>query len=299
MWPEAHAIWRTNPAKSTATAKDYKVMTENREYKFAREDIITLLCEAASQYARRNGPPLDVLIYGGAAVTLRHKFRTAAHDIDYALLEPSPLFEDCVEDVGKRYRLLPFWMHRLERFTSAPRFRENFYRHADVLRLNAESGNLSFLVQDSDWQLANKLCWFRRYRKNDGRDIAGILQGRDGDAAKQISQSVRDVFGGDATLASDGTMLSDALKQGINPGGLAARLDGRALYYEKVYRWLFPLLRRKDDLAARKICWAESLFWRTEGDVQTTLARYGIHLSPVIVNHIARVMFKPEFWNLL
>ena len=116
-------------------------------------------------------------------------------------MEPSPLFEDCVEDVGKRYELPPFWMH--------------------------------------------------------------------------------------------------ALEQGINPGELAARLDGRALYYEKVYRWLFPLLRRKDDPAARKICWAESLFWRTEGDVQTTLARYGIHLSPVIVNHIARVMFKPEFWSLL
>ena len=131
-----------------------------------------MLCEVTSQYARRNGPPLDVLIYGGAAVTLRHKFRTAANDIDYALLEPSPLFEDCVEDVGKRYRLLPFWMHGLERFASAPRFRENFYRHADVLRLNAESGNLSFLVQDSDWQLANKLCWFRRYRKM----TAGTLQ---------------------------------------------------------------------------------------------------------------------------
>ena len=116
-------------------------------------------------------------------------------------MEPSPLFEDCVEDVGKRYGLPPFWMH--------------------------------------------------------------------------------------------------ALEQGINPGELAARLDGRALYYEKVYRWLFPLLRRKDDPAARKICWAESLFWRTEVDIQTTLARYGIHLSPVIVNHIARVMFKPEFWSLL
>ena len=272
---------------------------ENREYKFAREDIVTLLCEVATRYAKRNGPPLNVLIYGGAAVTLRYKFRTAANDIDYALREPSPLFEDCVEDVGKRYRLPPFWMHRLDRFTSAPRFRENFYHHADVLHLNAESVNLSFLVQDSDWQLANKLCWFRRYRKNDGRDIAGILQGRDGDAAKQISQSVRNVFGEDATFASDGPMLSDALEQGINLGELAARLDGRALYYEKVYSWLFPLLRRKDDLAARKICWMESLFWRREGDVQTTLARYGIHLSPVIVNHIAHVMFKPEFWSLL
>ena len=94
MWPAAHAIWRTNPAKSTATANDYKVMMENREYRFAREDIVTLLCEVTSQYARRNGPPLDVLIYGGAAVTLRHEFRPAAHDIDYALREPSPLFED-------------------------------------------------------------------------------------------------------------------------------------------------------------------------------------------------------------
>ena len=281
-----------------AAVKDYKVMMENREYKFAREDIVALLRGVASRYAERNGPPLDVLVYGGAAVTLRHAFRPAAHDIDYALLEPSPLFEDCVEVVGKRHGLLSFWMHRLERFASAPRFRENFYRHAGALRLDAGSGSLSFLVQDSDWQLANKLCWFRRYRKNDGRDIAGILQERDGDAAKQVSRIVRDVFGEDAALSSDGAMLSDALAQGISPGELAARLEGRALYYEKVYRWLLPLLRRKDDLAARKICWAESLFWRTEGDVQTTLARYGIRLSPVIVNHIARVMFKPEFWSL-
>ena len=44
------------------------VMTENREYKFARKDIVTLLCEVAAQYARRNGPPLNVLIYGGTAV---------------------------------------------------------------------------------------------------------------------------------------------------------------------------------------------------------------------------------------
>ena len=273
-------------------------MMENREYKFAREDIVTLLCEVAMRYAKRNGPPLNVLIYGGAAVTLRHKFRTAAHDIDYALREPSPLFEDCVEDVGKRYRLLPFWMHRLEEFTSAPRFRENFYRHADVFRLNAASGNLSFWVQDTDWQLANKLCWFRRYRKNDGRDIVGILQGRDGDAVKQVSQSVRDVFGEEVTLNSDGMMLSDALEQGINLGELAARLDERALYYERVYSWLFPLLSRKDAMAAGKIRW-ESLFWRKKGDVQTTLTRNGIHLSPVIVNHIACVMFKPEFWSLL
>ena len=298
MWPAAHAIWRTNPAKSTATAKYYKVMMENREYKFAREDIVTLLCEVAMRYAKRNGPPLNVLIYGGAAVILRHKFRTAAHDIDYALREPSPLFEDCAEDVGKRYRLLPFWMHRLEEFTSAPRFRENFYRHADVFRLNAASGNLSFWVQDTDWQLANKLCWFRRYRKNDGRDIVGILQGRDGDAVKQVSQSVGDVFGEEVTLNSDGMMLSDALEQGINLGELAARLDERALYYERVYSWLFPLLSRKDAMAAEKIRW-ESLFWRKKGDVQTTLTRNGIHLSPVIVNHIACVMFKPEFWSLL
>ncbi|MBQ9571898.1 MAG: hypothetical protein IJR22_00720 [Acidaminococcaceae bacterium] len=272
-------------------------MMENRENQFAREDIVTLLCEVAAQYARRNGPPLKVLIYGGAAITLQHKFRTATHDIDYAPWEPSPLFADCVEDVGKRYRLFPKWMHRLEKFTSAPRFRENFYRHAEALHLDAESGNLSFLVQDSDWQLANKLCWFRRNRKNDGRDIVGILQGRGGDAAKQVSRIVRDVFGEDAACASDGTMLLAALERDINLGELAVRLDGRALYYEKVYSFLFPLLHRKDDLAAEKICW-ESRFWRTGEDVQASLARHGVHLPPIIVNHITRVLFDSEFWGL-
>ena len=273
--------------------------TENREYKFTREDITALLCEVAAQYARRNGPPLKVLIYGGAAVTLRHKFRTATHDIDYALWEPSPLFEDCVAAVGEKYSLFPRWMHSLEQFTSAPRFRENFCRHADALRLDAEPGNLSFLVQDSDWQLAHKLCWFRRDRKNDGRDIVGILRGRDGDAAKQVSKSVQDVFGEDATFDTDGTMLLDALEQGINLDELAVRLDRRALYYEKVYSYLFPLLSLKDDSAAQKICWGESLFWRTEEDILTSLARYGVHLPSIIVNHTARVMFKPEFWIMI
>ena len=274
------------------------VMMENREYKFARKDIVTLLCEVAAQYARRNGPPLNVLIYGGTAVTLRHKFRTATHDIDYALREPSPLFEDCVAAVGEKCGLFPRWMHSLEQFTSAPRFRENFCRHADALHLDAESGNLSFLVQDSDWQLAHKLCWFRRDRKNDGRDIVGILQGRDGDAAKQVSRSVQDVFGKDATFDSDGTMLLDALEQGRNLDELVVRLDRRAQYYETVYSYLFPLLCQKDVSAAQKICWTESLFWRTEGDIQISLARYGVHLPSIIVNHTARVMFKPEFWSL-
>ena len=257
-----------------------------------------MLCEIAAEYARRNGPPLKVLIYGGTAVTLRHKFRTATHDIDYALRGPSPLFEDCVAAVGEKYRLFPHWMHSLEQFTSAPHFRENFCRHADVLHLDAASGNLSFLVQDSDWQLAHKLCWFRRDRKNDGRDIVGILQGRDGDAAKQVSRSVQDVFGEDATFDTDGTMLLDALEQGINLDELAVRLDRRAQYYETVYSYLFPLLCQKDVLAAGKICWMESLFWRTEEDIRTSLARYGVHLPSIIVNHTARVMFKPEFWNL-
>lgn len=85
-----------------------------------------MLGEVAAEYARRNGPPLKVLIYGGTAVTLRHNFRTATHDIDYALWEPSPLFEDCVAAVGEKYRLFPRWMHSLEQFTSAPHFRENF-----------------------------------------------------------------------------------------------------------------------------------------------------------------------------
>ena len=272
-------------------------MMENRECKFTQEDITALLCEVAAQYARRNGPPLKVLIYGGAAVTLRHKFRTATHDIDYALWEPSPLFADCVEDVGKRYRLFPKWMHRLEEFTSAPRFRENFYRHADALRLDAASGNLSFLVQDSDWQLANKLCWFRRNRKNDGRDIVGILQERGGDAAKQVSRIVRDVFGEGAACASDGTMLLAALERGVDLGELAVLLDGRALYYENVYSCLLTLLCRKDNPAGGEISW-ESRFWRTKGDVQASLARHGINLPPIIVNHIARVMFDTEFWGL-
>ena len=189
-------------------------------------------------------------------------------------------------------------MHSLEQFTSAPHFRENFCRHADALHLDAASGNLSFLVQDSDWQLAHKLCWFRRDRKNDGRDIVGILQGRDGDAAKQVSRSVQDVFGEDATFDTDGTMLLDALEQGINLDELAVRLDRRAQYYETVYSYLFPLLCQKDVLAAGKICWMESLFWRTEEDIRTSLERHGIHLPTIIVNHTARVMFKPEFWNL-
>ena len=272
--------------------------TEKREYKLTREDVAKLLGEVAAEYARRNGPPLKVLIYGGTAVTLRHNFRTATHDIDYALWEPSPLFEDCVAAVGEKYRLFPRWMHSLEQFTSAPHFRENFCRHADALCLDAASGNLSFLVQDSDWQLAHKLCWFRRDRKNDGRDIVGILQGRDGDAAKQVSRSVQDVFGEDATFDTDGTMLLDALEQGINLDELAVRLYRRAQYYETVYSYLFPLLCQKDVLAAGKICWMESLFWRTEEDIRTSLARYGVHLPSIIVNHTARVMFKPEFWNL-
>lgn len=274
-------------------------MTENRENIFTREDITALLCEVAAQYARRNGPPLNVLIYGGAAAALRHRFRTAAHDIDYAPWEASSLFADCVDAVGERYGLFPRWMHRLEHFTSSPRYRENFYLHTDALRLDAESGNLSFLVQDSDWQLARKLCWFRRDRKNDGLDIVGILQERDGDAAKQVSRIVRDVFGEGAEFSTDGTMLLAALERGVGLGELAARLEKRARYYENVYSYLFLLLSRKDVSAAREICWMESLFWRTEEDVQTTLSRHRINLPSIIVNHIARVMFKPEFWNLL
>lgn len=272
--------------------------TENRENKFTREDISSLLCEVAAQYAGQNGPPLKVLIYGGAAVTLRHGFRTATHDIDYAPWEASPLFAGCVETVGKKHGLFPRWMHSLEQFTSAPRFRENFSRHADALRLGAEFGNLSFLVQDSDWQLAHKLCWFRRDRKNDGLDIAGILKEQGGDAAEQVARTVREVFGEGAACDPDGAMLSAALKRGAPLDELAVRLDRRARYYEKVYGYLFPLLGLKDVSAAREICWTESLFWRTEEDVKTALARHGIHLPLIIVNHIARVMFKPEFWDL-
>ena len=273
-------------------------MAENRENQFTREDITTLLGEVAAEYTVRNGSPLKVLIYGGAAATLRHKFRTSTHDIDHALLEESPLFEDCVEIVGKKYGMFPRWMHRLERFTSAPCFRENFYRHSDALHPGTESDNLSFLVQDSDWQLANKLYWFRRDRKNDGLDIVGILQERGGDAQKQVSRIVQDMFDESSVCCSDGTILLAALERGENLDELAARLDKRASYYEKVYDILFSVLSLKDVSAACKICWEESLFWQTKEDVQTSLARHGINLAPIIVNHIARIMFKPEFWML-
>lgn len=271
--------------------------TENRENKFMREDITALLCEVATQYAKLNGPPLKVLIYGGAAVTLRHRFRTTTHDIDYAPWEASSLFENCVETVRRRYGLFPRWMHSLDRFMSAPRFRENFCHHADALRLDAEFGNLSFLVQDSDWQLANKLCWFRRDRTNDGLDIVGIMQERDGDAAGQVSRIVRDVYGEGAICSSDGTMLTAALER-VNLDELAVRLDRRARYYEKVYRYLFPILRASGFSDAYEIYWTESLFWRTEEDIKTTLAQRRIDLPPIIVKHIARVMFKPEFWDI-
>jgi hypothetical protein len=109
---------------------------------------------------------------------------------------------------------------------------------------------------------------------------------------------VQDVFGEDAIFDTDGMMLLDALDQGVNLDELAVRLDRRAQYYETVYSYLFPLLCQKDVLAAGKICWMESLFWRTEEDIRTSLARYGVHLPSIIVNHTARVMFKPEFWNL-
>ena len=68
--------------------------------------------------------------------------------------------------------------------------------------------------------------------------------------------------------------------------------------YEQIYSYLFPLLRRKDLSAARSICWVESLFWKTGEDLQTSLARHGINLPPIIGNYITRVMFEPEFWDL-
>ena len=274
-------------------------MTEERENKFTREDIIALLCEVATQYAERNGSPLKVLIYGGAAVTLRHKFRTATHDIDYCTLETSSLFADCVETVGKKRGLDSRWMHSLEQFKSAPNFRENFCRHADALHLDAEFRNLSFLVQDSDWQLVHKLCYFRRDRKNDGLDTLRILKERDGDASKQIFRIMRDVFGESVVCDPDGTMLIAILERGVNIDELVVRFDKRTQYYEKVYEFLFYLLSLKDVYAAQEICWKESLFWRTEEDIKTSLSQHGINLPLIIIKHIARVMFKPEFWNLL
>ncbi len=266
-----------------------------REIFFNKEAITTLLAEVAAEYDGRGGAPLKVLIYGGAAVTLQHDFRAGAHDIDYALLEDSPLFAECVDAVGQRHGFFPRWMHTLDFFKTMPHFLENCRRHTH--KLPWDSSNLTFLVQDDDWQLANRLCWFRRYRKTDGEDLLELLRMRKGDAVQSAPKIVQEIFGGKVGCSSDAMMILSALKNGADFSDLTERLAARAFYYEKIYQVLFPLLRKKDSAAADAIDHMESRCWQSEEDFRASLCRHKFDLPPIIANHIARVMFRPEYWS--
>ena len=266
-----------------------------REIFFTRDAISALLAEVASAYDKRGGSPLTVLIYGGAALTLRHDFRSGAHDIDYALLEKSPLFAECVDTVGQQHGFFPRWMHTQDFFKALPHFLENFHRHAD--KLPCESPSLTFLMQDDDWQLANRLCWFRRYRQTDGEDLLELLRMREKSTAQFVPEIVKEIFGGEIGCSPDGMMILSALKNGADFSELAERLAERASYYEKIYQVLIPLLKREDAAAADDIFFWESRNWQSEEDFRASLCRHKIDLPPVIANHIARVMFQPEYWS--
>ena len=266
-----------------------------REIFFNKEAITALLSEVAVAYDEKGGSPLTVLIYGGAAITLRHDFRAGAHDIDYAFLEDSPLFAECVDAVGQRHGFFPRWMHPLNFFKTIPHFSENCHRH--TYKQPCNSSNLTFLVQDDDWQLANRLCWFRRYRKTDGEDLLEFLRMRKEDAVQSAPKIVQEIFGGEIGCSSDGMMILSALKNGMDFSDLAEKLAARADYYYKIYQVLFPLLRKKDSSAADAIDYMESRCWQGEEDFHASLCRHKIDLPPIIANHIARVMFRPEYWS--
>lgn len=266
-----------------------------REIFFTRDAIKALLAEVAAAYDERGGAPLRVLIYGGAAVTLRHGFRVGAHDIDYALLEESPLFAECVDAIGQRHGFFPRWMHTLDFFKTMPHFLENCHHHADELL--SISSNLTYLVQDDDWQLANRLCWFRRYRKNDGEDLMELLQMREESTAQSVSKIVQEIFGGEVGYSSDGMMILSALESGADFSSIAEKLTARASYYDKIYSFLNPLLRKKDSAAADAIDHRESRCWQGPDDFRASICRHKIDLPPVIVNHMTRVMFQPEYWS--
>ena len=266
-----------------------------REMTFTRDAIKALLAEVAAEYDGRGDAPLKVLIYGGAAVTLRHDFRARAHDIDYALLEESPLFAECVDAVGQRHGFFPRWMHTLDFFKAMPHFLENCHRHTD--ELPGISSAITYLVQDDDWQLANRLCWFRRYRKKDGEDLLELLQMRKENTVQSVSRIVQEIFGGEVGYSSDGMMILSALESGTDFSSLAEKLTARASYYDKIYSFLNPLLRKKDSATADAIDHRESRCWQNPEDFRASLCRHKIDLPPVIVNHIARVMFQPEYWS--
>ena len=151
------------------------------ENKFTRADIAALLSEVAAEYTAKGGPPVSVVIHGGASATLRHDFRKTTHDIDYALLEPSSLFADCVASVGQRHALFPRWMHPMPQFSEMPRYRENFRRHVEPLTgfLTGTDGTVSFSAQDDAWLIVHSLYFFRRY--NGGRaspdNTGGVWRG--------------------------------------------------------------------------------------------------------------------------
>ena len=267
-----------------------------REIFFTRDAIKAILAEVAAEYDGRGGAPLKVLIYGGAAVTLRHDFRAGAHDIDYALLEKSPIFAECVDAVGQRHGFFPRWMHTLDFFKTIPHFLENCRCHAD--ELPGISSNLTYLVQDDDWQLANRLCWFRRYRKTDGEDLLELLQMRKEDAVQSAPKIVQEIFGGEVGYSSDGMMILSALESGTDFSILAEKLTARANYYEKIYTYMNPLLRKKDSAAADAIDHWESRCWQGPDDFRASICQHKIDLPPIIVNHMTRVMFQPEYWNI-
>jgi hypothetical protein len=266
-----------------------------REIFFTRAAISALLAEVAADYDERGGLPLTVLIYGGAAITLRHDFRAGAHDIDYAILEESPLFAECVDAVGQRHGFFPRWMHTQDFFKALPHFLENFHRHAD--KLPCKSSAVTFLVQDDDWQIANRLCWFRRYRQTDGKDLLELLRVRKESISQCVPEIVQDIFGGESGCSPDGMMILSAIENGADFSELAERLAERASYYEKIYQVLIPLLKRKDTAAADDIFFWESRNWQSEEDFRTSLCRHKFDLPPIIANHIARVMFQPEYWS--
>ena len=120
---------------------------------------------------------------------------------------------------------------------------------------------------------------------------------RKGDAVQSAPKIVQEIFGGKVGCSSDAMMILSALKNGADFSDLAERLAARASYYEKIYQVLFPLLRKKDSAAADAIDHMESRCWQSEEDFHASLCRHKFDLPPIIANHIARVMFRPQYWS--
>ena len=273
------------------------------ENRFTRSDIVALLSEVASEYTAKGGPPVSVVIYGGASVTLRHDFRKTTHDIDYALLEPSSLFEDCVASVGQRHDLFPRWMHSMPQISETPRYRENFRRHVEPLTglFTGTDSTVSFYAQDDAWLLVHSFYFFRRY-KRDAENILGILQeerprGRFL-SVEELRRTIQEVYGEDTRCSWEGEALLAALGPDADLSSLLALHKRRMEYYKGLYEFLYGFLRLKcsksrDD--AEKIVLWESVSWRTEADIRDSLAEHGVSLSPRITGHFARQLFSPVY----